>query len=34
MDQSPIEPMAKFCKAGYVQTGSLADPEINNEGTP
>ena len=34
MDQSSIELVAKFCKAGYVQIGSLANLEVNNEGTP
>ena len=34
MDQSSIELVAKLCKAGYVQIGSLTNPEVNDEGTP
>lgn len=34
MDQPSVELIGKLCKAGFVQIGSLADPEINNEGTP
>jgi retron-type reverse transcriptase len=34
MDQSSVELVAKFCKAGYVQIGSSANSEVNEEGTP
>lgn len=34
MDQSSVELVGKLCKAGFVQIGFLANPEINNQGTP
>jgi retron-type reverse transcriptase len=34
IDQSSIELVAKLCKAGYVQIGSFANPEVNEERAP
>jgi retron-type reverse transcriptase len=34
MDQSSVELVAKLCKSGFVQIGSFANPEVNEERTP